>query len=267
MKITMIEIEGLARDRYRGSALDKLPKEQGPVLPSFNLKIHLPLGSKPMRALLNSLLILFLGIGAPLTIGQTGTTPVGPDPAGRVSIEHGTAIFSVTTTMPGVTVKGKSESLHANVRLHQEPSGLILEHVEAWLPAKTLGTGISLRDEHMRKYIFATPAGEVPDLRFEGKNISCPGVMAGHEANCNVSGTLSIRGTPRNFSITLKIREANGALAFRIGGEGLVRLSDYGIEPPSTFGVKTANEIQVHLEIPETSVTQSEASVAQKGAQ
>ena len=112
----------------------------------------------------------------------------------------------------------------------------------------------------MRRYVFTTSGGEVPDLRFEGGNASCPGVLAGHEATCNISGTLSIRGIPRSFSVMLKIREANGGPSFRGGGDSVVRLSDYGIDPPSQFGVKTANEIQVHLEIPET-------TIATKGAQ
>ena len=213
-----------------------------------------------MRTLLSSLLILFLGVRAPLALQQTQTVSGAVEQPETVAINHGTAAFSVTTNMPGVTVKGKSESLRANVQIRRPSEGLVLEHIEAWLPVKSLGTGISLRDEHMRKYVFTTSAGEVPDLRFEGENVSCPGVLPGHEATCNVSGTLSIRGVPRDFSIMLKIREANGGPAYRIGGDGLVRLSDYGIEAPSQFGVKTANEIQLHLEIPET-------PVAQKGAQ
>jgi polyisoprenoid-binding protein YceI len=213
-----------------------------------------------MRTRLTFWLILFLSVHTPLTIGQTETAPGAAGQPETIVIEHGTAIFSVTTNMPGVTVKGKSESLHGNVQIRRASEGIVLEHIEAWLPVKTLGTGISLRDEHMRRYVFTTFSGEIPDLRFEGGNASCPGVLAGREATCNISGTLSIRGIPRNFSIMFKIREANGSPSFRGGGDGLVRLSDYGIDSPSQFGVKTANEIQIHLEIPET-------TAAQKGAQ
>lgn len=210
-----------------------------------------------MRRFPTLLLILFLGVRAPLAVGQTETTsvPGASANADTITVNHGIATFSVGTNMPGVTVKGKSEALHANVQIRRAPDGVMLEHIEAWLPVKTLGTGIALRDEHMRKYIFTTPAGEIPDLRFEAGNVSCPGVTAGHETTCNVPGTLSIRGTARNFAITLKIREANGATAFRGGGDARVRLSDYGIEQPSQFGVKTENDVQVHLEIPETTVT------------
>ena len=210
--------------------------------------------SKAMRTLLSTLLIVFLGVRAPLATGQAETT-ASPDMAETITIEHGTATFSVDTNMPVVTVKGKSEALHANVQIRRAAEGLTLEHIEAWLPVKTLGTGISLRDEHMRRYVFTTPTGEVPDLRFEGRNTSCPGVAAGHEATCKISGTLTIRSVARAFSIALKIREANGATAFRSGGDARVRLSDYGIEQPSQFGVKTANDVQLHLEIPETTVS------------
>ena len=213
-----------------------------------------------MRTLLKFLLILFLSARNPLAIGQIETMPGAPAQPETIVIEHGTATFFVGTNMPGVTVKGKSESLHANVQIHRAPEGLVLEHIEASLAVKTLGTGISLRDEHMRRYVFTTSGGEIPDLQFEGGNVTCPGVLAGHEAACNISGTLSIRGVARSFSMLLKIREANGGPAFRGGGEGLVKLSDYGIDPPSQFGVKTANEVQVHLEIPET-------TASQKGAQ
>ena len=239
----------------RGEGFEDCPKEQGSRSPFLNIADLLSTWSKTMRTLLSILLILFLSVRAPLATGQAETPPGPSDRADTIIINHGTAAFSVGTNMPGVTVKGKSEALHANVQIRRAAEGLVLEHIEAWLPVKTLSTGISLRDEHMRKYVFTTSAGEVPDLRFEGGSASCPGVAAGHEATCNISGTLSIRGIARPFSIPLKIREANGATAFRSGGEARVRLSDYGIEQPSQFGVKTLNDVQLHLEIPETTVT------------
>ena len=64
--------------------------------------------------------------------------------------------------------------------------------------------------------------------------------------SCEVSGSLAIRGVARPFSIPLKIR-AEGA-AYRATGESKVKLSDYGIEQPSQFGVRTADEVQLHIE-------------------
>ena len=60
----------------------------------------------------------------------------------------------------------------------------------------------------------------------------------------------------------LKVR-ADGS-AFRAAGDGIVKLSDYGIEQPSQFGVKTSNEIQLHLEF---TGKETLAAVASRGRQ
>ena len=201
-------------------------------------------------------LLLFLLLSFPLAIAQTASQPPADsssrDQAETLIADRGTATFTVSTNMPGITVKGKSEALHARAEIRRTADGLIVDRLEASLPIKTLATGIAVRDQHMREYIFTTPSGDLPDLRFAAANASCPGVQPGREVTCMLSGTLSIRGTVRNFSIPLKIREASGAPAFRATGDAVVKLSDYGIEAPSQFGVRTANEIHIHLEVPET---------------
>lgn len=165
---------------------------------------------------------------------------------GTITVEAGTASFYVGTNVPAVTVKGKSTSLQAKAVVRHAPEGLQVENIEAVLPVKTLSTGMGLRDEHMRKYIFDTNDGKTPDVRFEASKAQCPAAGGGRESNCQVTGTLSIKGVARPFSVTLKLRD--DAKGYRIAGEGLVKLSDYGIQQPSQFGVKTDNEVQVHLE-------------------
>jgi polyisoprenoid-binding protein YceI len=189
----------------------------------------------------------------PITNSESVSTDLSKPEA--MAMEHGTATFVVTTNVPGLSVKGKSEALRARVLMHREPQGVTLEHVEAWLPVKTLTTGIALRDQHMRQDIFTASGADIPDLHFEAGNASCAGVVAGHEALCTVSGNLTIRGVAHDFSMALKIHEAGSAPLLRASGDGLVRLSDYGIEAPSQFGVKTANEVHVHIEFPETAAT------------
>jgi polyisoprenoid-binding protein YceI len=206
-----------------------------------------------MPRLWNAILLSFATLSIPASI-----FPVASEDPGKsetIQIEHATATFQVGTNMPGLLVKGKSDALQARVQIRRDSDGITLEHIEAQLPVKTLATGIALRDQHMREHIFTTPDGQIPDVKFEGEGISCPGIVAGHEASCKVSGTLSIRGTPRAFSVVLKIREAAGAPVFRAGGDGIVKLSEYGIEQPTQFGVKTENQIQLHFEFPETAVT------------
>jgi len=163
------------------------------------------------------------------------------------AVERGAASFVVSTTVPGISVKGKSTALEARAVVERVADGLRLENVEASIPVKSLLTGMVIRDEHMRRYIFTTAEGKTPDLRFEAAEAACTAQSGrSNEFSCQVSGSLAIRGVARPFSIPLKIR-AEGA-AYRAAGESIVKLSDYGIEQPSQFGVKTADEVRLHVE-------------------
>ena len=35
---------------------------------------------------------------------------------------------------------------------------------------------------------------------------------------------------------------------FRAAGDGIVKLSTYGIEPPAQFGVRTRDDVKLHLD-------------------
>ena len=121
----------------------------------------------------------------------------------------------------------------------------MLEQIEASLSVKSIGTGMKLRDEHMRKYVFTTDTGEVPDVRFVGDKAECSKVSA-NQSTCQVAGSLTIRGTARPFSIALKVKEDGDR--FHASGDSVVRLSAYGIEPPSQLGVTTSDEVKLRLE-------------------
>lgn len=169
---------------------------------------------------------------------ETKTEPM------TVAVQNGTATFIANTNISAVSVKGKSTALEAKATLRRNAEGLHVEHIDARLQVKTLVTGMNLRDEHMRKYIFTTTDGQVPDLRFEGANADCP--AAQREAACPVTGVLTIRGIARPFTIPLKVRE-DGA-GFKVAGDAVVKLSAYGIEQPSQFGVTTTDDVHLHLE-------------------
>ncbi len=163
------------------------------------------------------------------------------------TVEGGAASFVVNTSVPGISVKGKSTALEARAVVQRGADGLRLEKMQASIPVKSILTGMAVRDEHMRRYIFATADGKTPDLQFESEGTACA-AQAGRSSDfsCQVSGTLAIRGAARPFSIALKVR-AEGPV-YRAAGESTVKLSDYGIEQPSQFGVKTADEVQLHIE-------------------
>ena len=158
----------------------------------------------------------------------------------RVAVDSGTATFVATTNIPAISVKGKSSALKGCARVRRAGDGYELEQIEAEIPVKSLATGMRVRDEHMRKYVFTTANGAIPDVTFEAAAAKCS------KGSCQVAGKLSIRGVARPFTLSLKIREEGAG--FRATGQATVRLSDYGIEAPSQFSVKTTDEVQLQIE-------------------
>ena len=73
-----------------------------------------------------------------------------------LSLDGGTVTFDVGTNISAVSVHGKSSNVRGLARLRKEGAQLILEDVAATLPVEALTTGMSLRDDHMKKYIFTT---------------------------------------------------------------------------------------------------------------
>jgi polyisoprenoid-binding protein YceI len=169
-------------------------------------------------------------------------TAADPTP---VEVRGGTCSFEVGTNVPALNVHGKSTALEGRVRVRRGSEGPVLEQIEAVLPVKTLETGLGLRDQHMRKYIFTTDDGQTPDVRFVADKATCS-KQSGNESTCQVTGDLVIRGTARPFTIALKVIEDSGS--FRASGDSVVKLSTYGIPQPSQLGVKTLDEVKVRLD-------------------
>ena len=158
---------------------------------------------------------------------------------------HGSVSFEVATNVFGTSVKGRSGSLSGYSRLRDDGEALRLEQIGVTVPVATLQTGIKLRDQHMRQYVFETADHQTPDLSFTAESAAC--VRAAKDAySCTAAGALSLRGTSRPFTIALQVKREGPA--FSVKGAGKVALSQYGIERPSQFGVRTEDEVVLRLD-------------------
>ena len=162
-----------------------------------------------------------------------------------VEVQSGTAAFDADTNISAITVHGKSSNVQGRAQIRRTSATLAIDQLEATLPVKTITTGMGLRDEHMRKYIFTTADGQVPDLRFVSDKAECAAWSSG-ASNCKVSGQLAIRGLPRPLAIALTVNQ-NGD-TYRVAGEATVKLSTYGIPQPSQLGVTATDDVKLHLE-------------------
>ena len=178
-------------------------------------------------------------------VGSAAAQQTATD-ANAVEIRGGTAAFDVGTNVSAISVHGKSNALTARLKLRRGPDGPVLEGIEAAVPVKSLNTGMGMRDEHMRKYVFTTESGDLPDLKFTADKASCSKSGA-KQSTCDLSGTLVIRGTPRPFTIAIKLTDDGDTI--RAVGDSAVTLSAYGIERPSQLGVKTADDVKLRFDL------------------
>jgi polyisoprenoid-binding protein YceI len=171
---------------------------------------------------------------------------VAADEPLQVEGHSGTVSFVSTTNMIGIEIAGRSNSVTSSAEAITTDDQLIFRRMEALVPVASLATGMKVRDEHMRKYIFRTPDGKEPDLRFSADTVTCA-AAGSHEYSCPLKGSLSIRGVARPVELTMKVKEEGGS--FRASTDTVVKLSTYSIERPSQFGVKPADDVKVHIEL------------------
>lgn len=159
---------------------------------------------------------------------------------------NGTVKFVATTNIGAISIHGQSSSLAGRVSGQSSGGQMAVEELEARLDPKSLSTGMSLRDQHMRAKIF-TVGEAVPELKFTAAKIQCPAPEAAKESTCQVQGNFTMRGVSKPFAIALKVRPANQGL-YKVSGEGSLKLSAFGVEPPCQLGVCVTDDVQLKLE-------------------
>ena len=190
----------------------------------------------PIARILFAVVIAVMLSCAYLRAGETGAA---------VEVAGGAISFQVATNLPAIRVHGTSNQLQARATLRDRNDRIALVDIEAAVPVMSLSTGLGLRDDHMRTYIFKTSDGNLPDVRLVAAAVECaPGAQS--QVECPVSGELAIRGTSRPFSMTLTVKPQKDT--YRVAGDAVVKLSDYGISAPSQLGVTTRDDVKLHLE-------------------
>lgn len=168
------------------------------------------------------------------------------DDSADLRVASGSVKFSVTTNVLALSVHGESNAMTASLSLYKTGGQIRLENVRATVAPQSITTGLSLRDQHMRKKIFALEDATMPSLEFTGEKVVCPETAPGTDAICNVTGELTLRGARRPFTIGLKVR--NEGKAYRVSGDGALLLSAFGIERPCQLGVCVSDEVKLSLE-------------------
>ena len=172
--------------------------------------------------------------------------PLAAGDTGNLEVRSGLVKFEARTNVSAISVHGESAAMSAELILRKADSGVEVDNLRAVVDPKTLSTGMSVRDQHMRKRIFADNSEKMPALEFVSTKSSCPDLPQGPEVMCRISGNLSMRGVARPFEMDLKVR--NDGKAYRVSGDAIVKLSSFGIEMPCQLGVCVTDDVKLRLE-------------------
>lgn len=183
-----------------------------------------------MRRVLGTALVV---LAAP-ALFPVGTFAVVPD-AGRVEVvvrDNRGGFVGVTERVEGTVVvrQGEADQYEATV--------------EARVDARTLATGVGLRDAQMRRDFLQTD--RFPFVTFRGRATAREHVVAG-PMRVPVRGTLTIRDVGREVEIPAEVV----ALAdeYRVAGEVTIRLSAFGIPVPRFLVFVAEDPVTIRLRL------------------
>jgi len=110
----------------------------------------------------------------------------------------------------------------------------------------SLRTGDVSRDRDMRK---ALDADRIPEIRFTIGSVepSFNVVTAAADTLLTVKGGLSLRGVERSVTFLARIRLRDDRIWVR--GESRIRLTDFGIEPPSRLFFRVGDQVTISFDL------------------
>ena len=146
----------------------------------------------------------------------------------------GDAIVAFNATGPGgLSIDGKTTEMS----IGDDGKRLVFT-----VPLKGLGTGIPLRDEHMRnKYL---EIDKYPNATLEVPRAAITFPAIGKRSDGDAKGTFTCHGKSKEVTVHYKShREKDNA----VGGEGKfkINLKDYDIAVPSYLGVTVRPDVDV----------------------
>lgn len=128
---------------------------------------------------------------------------------------------------PGGSFVAKTAKVQGTAR--KTADGVVAENVV--IDATSLATGVSLRDNHLKKRILTDKFPQIKLVKAEGKNGSGKGVVEIMGQKQNVSGTYTVEGKMLNAEFKMK-------------------LGDLQIKDVNYMGIGVKDEVVIHVNIP-----------------
>jgi polyisoprenoid-binding protein YceI len=157
--------------------------------------------------------------------------------AGNWNVDTANSKVSFTVKGPFGTVNGSFGGLKATIKF--EESNLPASAIQANIDAKTVSTGIGIRNHHLRTEEEWLNTDKYPTISFQSKKIEK--TATGYKA----LGELTLKGTTRVIEILFTFT-ANGSAGL-IKGQFSIRREDFNV---GKEGGSVGDMININLEVP-----------------
>lgn len=146
--------------------------------------------------------------------------------------------FHIRSTLHNIDGKAALFSAEA-VRFDFE-SAMLQSPITLTVKIGAFSTKNAKRDEAM----FAMFGdAKYPYLNWEGRDLTCEREDKDHQ-KCNAAGVLTIRDRSQSVDLELHLLRMDGGI--QVTGNGIVRLKDFGLKPPSVLGIiRVDDEIKI----------------------
>jgi polyisoprenoid-binding protein YceI len=157
--------------------------------------------------------------------------------AGNWKADTANAKVNFTVDGPFGTVHGSFKGLEASINFNEK--NLSESSIAASIDAKTVSTGVSLRNSDLRNKEIWLNTDKFPRISFKSKKIEKTA------SGFKVSGDLTIKGItkPVDIPFTFTNKETSGVFA----GQFIIKRSDYNLGKP---GGSVGSDITVLLTVP-----------------
>lgn len=167
-----------------------------------------------------------------------------PLPAGRLHLDADRSRIELFVRDNRGGFRGRATEMEGSAVIRQTGEFTYTAQVEVRVPARSVTTGLGLRDAQMHRAHLHTD--RYPLIRFTG-TVLAERVRIASEFPAEVRGTLSLHGVDRELSAPARVTPLpNG---FRGRAEFVVRMSDHGIPIPRFWIFVAEDPVQVTVDL------------------
>ncbi|MFA6541822.1 MAG: YceI family protein [Bacteroidota bacterium] len=140
-----------------------------------------------------------------------------------------------------------SKTVSGTILLSPNGSNLTVGKISIAIPVKGLHSGKDGMDENMYESL---NADSHPTITFESSSIAAASANDSGKSELQVSGVLTINGVSKNISMNVAAKQIDGK-KYSFDGSKSLRMSEYGIEPPTMFfgTVKTGDAVTIRFSV------------------